>query len=45
MSLKPFDNYHENVADNQLNEQQLEEKRLCGLGDESLLGYQCSCSS
>ncbi|TIB17155.1 hypothetical protein E3P92_01144 [Wallemia ichthyophaga] len=45
MSLKPFEAFSENTRDEQLTEEQLDEKRLCGLGDESLLGYQCSCSS
>lgn len=34
MSVAPFENY----ADG-------EEARLCGMGEEKLLGMQCSCSS
>ncbi|TIA93579.1 hypothetical protein E3P99_00070 [Wallemia hederae] len=45
MALKPFEPYHEDTSGNDLTAEQDEEKRLCGLGDESLLGYQCSCSS
>jgi hypothetical protein len=43
MATKPFDKW---VTDEEsLDEETKEERRLCGLGDKSMLGFQCSCSS
>lgn len=47
MSLAPFEPYgaegEEDVEG--LSEEEREERRLCGLGEERMLGFQCSCSS
>jgi hypothetical protein len=47
MATKPFDKWGaEGVTDEEsLDEETKEERRLCGLGDKSMLGFQCSCSS
>jgi hypothetical protein len=47
MSLKPFEQWgREGVWDeSKLTEDEKEERRLCGLGDDDKLGFQCSCSS
>lgn len=52
MSLNPFEAYGEpDVAQGETGEgacptkEEQERQRLCGIGSEELLGFQCSCSS
>ncbi|KIK24010.1 hypothetical protein PISMIDRAFT_10450 [Pisolithus microcarpus 441] len=33
------------IPDDELNEEEREERRYCGLRDRRMLGFQCSCSS
>lgn len=51
MATNPFESYGEDVVGEsaaecrKLSEEEQEERRLCGMGDEHMLGFQCSCSS
>lgn len=48
MTCSPFDLWgaeDDSRPDEELSAEELEERRYCGLGDKSMLGFQCSCSS
>jgi len=47
MSLSPFESWGREGEESEegLSEEEKEERRLCGLGEERMLGFQCSCSS
>ncbi|EJD39093.1 UPF0061-domain-containing protein [Auricularia subglabra TFB-10046 SS5] len=46
MAEKPFEPWGaEGKDDSALNDEEHEERRLCGLGGREMLGFQCSCSS
>lgn len=47
MACNPFEPWGGEDADNeaQLSAEEREERRFCGLGDNRMLGFQCSCSS
>ncbi|KAG8969869.1 hypothetical protein FRC03_000115 [Tulasnella sp. 419] len=46
MATRPFEPWGaEGKDDCALTEEEMEERRLCGLGESKLLGFQCSCSS
>lgn len=48
MACSPFDPWgaeDDSRPDEELNAEEQEERRYCGLGDKSMLGFQCSCSS
>lgn len=49
MATKPFEEYGEDLVDPAAcarpTPEVEEERRLCGVGDDSMLGFQCSCSS
>ena len=46
MACRPFHTWGgEGVEEAELGDEDKEERRLCGLGEEAMLGFQCSCSS
>ncbi|KAH9063867.1 hypothetical protein EDB87DRAFT_1600794 [Lactarius vividus] len=48
MACNPYDSWGaegDNRADEELDAETREERRLCGVGDAKMLGFQCSCSS
>ena len=46
MASKPFEAWGgEGLEEGALDEEAKEERRFCTLGDQSMLGFQCSCSS
>ncbi|KAK0421477.1 hypothetical protein EV421DRAFT_1283008 [Armillaria borealis] len=48
MACSPFDPWgaeDDSRPDEELSAEEQEERRYCGLGDKSMLGFQCSCSS
>jgi hypothetical protein len=48
MACKPFEPWGAEGEDTPIDDLPVEikeERRLCGLGDTRLLGFQCSCSS
>lgn len=50
MALNPFrawggEGLTDEEAEARLSPAEKEERRLCGLGEEEMLGFQCSCSS
>jgi hypothetical protein len=46
MACNPFDSWGaEDKEDGEMDEEQKEERRFCGMGDTKMLGFQCSCSS
>jgi hypothetical protein len=46
MACNPFEPWGaENDDEAQLDEEEREERRFCGIGDSRMLGFQCSCSS
>ncbi|KIY74445.1 UPF0061-domain-containing protein [Cylindrobasidium torrendii FP15055 ss-10] len=46
MTQQPFKGWGaEGKPEKDLTEEEKEERRLCGVGSESMLGFQCSCSS
>ncbi|KAG6330957.1 hypothetical protein ID866_8130 [Astraeus odoratus] len=47
MACSPFEPWGRegDTQDKELNEEEREERRFCGLGDKRMLGFQCSCSS
>jgi hypothetical protein len=46
MACRPFDTWGgEGMEEAELADEDKEERRLCGLGEEAMLGFQCSCSS
>jgi len=46
MACRPFDAWGgEAVGEAELSDEVVEERRLCGLGEEAMVGFQCSCSS
>ncbi len=36
---------HNALPEKELNKEEREENRYCGLGEKKMLGFQCSCSS
>jgi uncharacterized protein YdiU (UPF0061 family) len=48
MACNPYDPWggeDDERTDNELDAEAREERRLCGIGDTKMLGFQCSCSS
>ncbi|KAG8841955.1 hypothetical protein FRC20_004712 [Serendipita sp. 405] len=48
MASRPFDSWgaeDQEIGEEISDEEVQEERRLCGLGDQAMLGFQCSCSS
>ncbi|KAK0233872.1 hypothetical protein IW262DRAFT_1452426 [Armillaria fumosa] len=48
MACSPFDPWgaeDDSRPDEELSAEEREERRYCGMGDKSMLGFQCSCSS
>jgi serine/tyrosine/threonine adenylyltransferase len=46
MASNPFEPWGGEGRDiGDLDDEEKEERRFCGLGDSSMLGFQCSCSS
>jgi serine/tyrosine/threonine adenylyltransferase len=50
MSCNPFEDWgveetEGKVGQEELDAEQKEERRYCGVGDRKMLGFQCSCSS
>jgi serine/tyrosine/threonine adenylyltransferase len=46
MAVNPFEPWGAEGKDElELSDVESEERRLCGLGDTAMLGFQCSCSS
>lgn len=47
MACNPFSSWggEEESDENGLSKEKKEERRICGLGDKKMLGFQCSCSS
>ena len=46
MACRPFHMWGgEDMEEAELTDEDKEERRLCGLGEEEMLGFQCSCSS
>jgi hypothetical protein len=42
---EPWGGEGDDRADDELDAETREERRLCGIGASSMLGFQCSCSS
>jgi serine/tyrosine/threonine adenylyltransferase len=48
MACHPFDEWGaegQDIRDEELEAEIREERRYCGMGDRTMLGFQCSCSS
>jgi len=45
MACNPFEPWGAEDVDGELNNEEKEERRYCGLGEKKMLGFQCSCSS
>lgn len=48
MAVKPYESWGcegDERPDNELEPEEKEERRFCGMGSKRFLGFQCSCSS
>ena len=48
MASNPFEAWgaeFEDTPEEELEKEEREERRFCGLGEKKMLGFQCSCSS
>jgi len=49
MATNPFEEYGEDIIESSQcakpTDKVMEQRRLCEIGDDSMLGFQCSCSS
>ena len=48
MATRPYEPWgaeYDNRPESELTDEEREERRVCGLGARTMLGFQCSCSS
>lgn len=48
MACNPYETWGDEdgeYSEDELDEEMKQERRVCGVGDNAMLGFQCSCSS